>query len=133
MATWRVVRSYSITRGLISHHLNAHRFKAKRKFARKGDRPGLLHRHAGQIFCEMLGQTCYKDFYNNPNMPYQEVSPSPPLLPFCFSLSFLFVTYCADFGLGIRHSWTSLRNNNLLCQTPQLLSSKYCQTRSSLL
>jgi hypothetical protein len=32
-----------------------------------------MYRQAGQIFCEMLGQCCYKQFYNNENMEYQEV------------------------------------------------------------
>jgi hypothetical protein len=33
-------------------------------------------KHASQIFCEMLGQTCYPEFYNDPNSEYQEV-PTP--------------------------------------------------------
>jgi hypothetical protein len=34
----------------------------------------VLYDHAGQIFCEMLGQTCYKEFFENNEMKYQEVS-----------------------------------------------------------
>jgi hypothetical protein len=32
-----------------------------------------MYDYAGQIFCEILGQTCYKEFYENPEMEYQEV------------------------------------------------------------
>lgn len=34
-----------------------------------------MYEYAGQIFCEMLGQTCYKEFYETAEMGYQEVSP----------------------------------------------------------
>ena len=34
----------------------------------------LMYEYAGQIFCEMLGQTCYKEFYENDQMAYQEVN-----------------------------------------------------------
>ena len=29
--------------------------------------------HAAQIFCEMLGQVCKDEFYENPHTEYQEV------------------------------------------------------------
>ena len=29
--------------------------------------------HAAQIFCEMLGQVCHKEFYDNPYTTFQEV------------------------------------------------------------
>jgi hypothetical protein len=32
-----------------------------------------MYRQASQIFCEMLGQCCYKRFYTDENMEYQEV------------------------------------------------------------
>ena len=32
-----------------------------------------MYEYAGQIFCEMLGQTCYREFYENSQMEYQEV------------------------------------------------------------
>jgi hypothetical protein len=38
------------------------------------------YQYAGQIFAQMLGQTCHREFYENPEMEYQEVtiaSPSP--------------------------------------------------------
>jgi hypothetical protein len=31
-----------------------------------------MYEHAGQIFCEMLGQSCYREFYENTAMQYQE-------------------------------------------------------------
>jgi hypothetical protein len=47
--------------------------KAKRQKAAKKDDPNLRYRYAGQIFCEMLGQTCHKEFYDNIPGEYQEV------------------------------------------------------------
>ena len=32
-----------------------------------------MYSQASQIFCEMLGQCCYKRFYNNTGMEYQQV------------------------------------------------------------
>ena len=48
--------------------------EAKRRKSKRRDDPELPWEYAGQIFAEMLGQVCYKDFYENPNMEYQEVS-----------------------------------------------------------
>ena len=50
--------------------------KAKRQRAKRKNDPDLIYEYAGQIFCEMLGQTCYKEFYENRQMEYQEVLPS---------------------------------------------------------
>jgi hypothetical protein len=48
--------------------------KAKRKhYYKRDDNLTLMHRQASQIFCEMLGQCCYKQFYNNKAMEYQQV------------------------------------------------------------
>lgn len=48
--------------------------QAKRKHAGQQNDPELPYKIAGQVFCEMLGQTCYKEFYENPATEYQEVS-----------------------------------------------------------
>ena len=64
--------------------------KAKRRRSQKKDDIELIYDYAGQIFCEMLGQTCYKEFYESKHMEYQEVILS----------SHQSLTY-----LGIRHSW----------------------------
>jgi hypothetical protein len=37
-----------------------------------------MYEYAGQIFCEMLGQTCYPEFYENNQTEYQEVFPHLP-------------------------------------------------------
>jgi len=52
----------------------------RRKSNRRGD-PELEWEHAGQIFAEMLGQVCYKDFYERHGMEYQEVPNFTPLGP----------------------------------------------------
>ena len=39
--------------------------KAKRQKASRKDDPELPYQYAGQVFCEMLGQTCHKEFYDN--------------------------------------------------------------------
>jgi hypothetical protein len=49
---------------------------AKRRRSQKKDDVELMYEYAGQIFCEMLGQTCYKEFYENDQMAYQEVKSS---------------------------------------------------------
>jgi hypothetical protein len=41
--------------------------------AKLRDSKELDERFAAQIFCEMLGQVCYPEFYDNPEMKYQEV------------------------------------------------------------
>jgi hypothetical protein len=48
--------------------------EAKRRKSKRRDDPELAWEYAGQIFAEMLGQVCYKDFYESPDMEYQEVS-----------------------------------------------------------
>jgi len=46
--------------------------EAKRRRSRKRDDPDLAYDYAGQIFCEMLGQICHPEFYNNTESEYQE-------------------------------------------------------------
>jgi hypothetical protein len=48
--------------------------QAKRQRSKKKNDADLVYQYAGQIFCEMLGQTCYREFYENTQMEYQEVS-----------------------------------------------------------
>ena len=57
--------------------------EAKRRKSKRRDDPELPWEYAGQIFAEMLGQVCYKDFFENPAMDYQEVSlyPTTNLMP----------------------------------------------------
>jgi len=57
--------------------------EAKRRKSARRDDPNVEWEHAGQIFAEMLGQVCYKDFYTRDDMEYQEVSkfPTPPVRP----------------------------------------------------
>src|SRR5271170_5922163 len=69
----------------------------RRKSNRRGD-PELEWEHAGQIFAEMLGQVCYKDFYERDWMEYQEVPNFKPSQPSLTRFP------CA----GIRTSWKSL-------------------------
>jgi len=52
-------------------------FQAKRRKSKRRDDPELVWEHAGQIFAEMLGQTCYKEFYERREMEYQEATPPP--------------------------------------------------------
>src|SRR5271170_1718267 len=47
--------------------------QAKRKNHKNKDSEELMYEHAGQIFCEMLGQSCYPEFYENSATQYQEV------------------------------------------------------------
>jgi hypothetical protein len=50
--------------------------------SKKRDDVDLVYKYAGQIFAEMLGQTCHEEFYTNDQMQYQEVRPPhPPLQP----------------------------------------------------
>jgi hypothetical protein len=58
----------------------------------------------------MLGQTCYKEFYENAQMEYQEVK------------RFIARRH-SDFDfLGLRNPWNSLLSNYLLRSAPQSLS-----------
>ena len=66
-----------------------------------------MYKYAGQIFCEMLGQTCHKEFYQNYHMEYQEV----------FPLRSLYSLTLAE----LRHPRQSLLDHNLLRQTTQHL------------
>jgi hypothetical protein len=50
------------------------KFQAKRRKSKRRDDPELAWEHARQIFVEMLGQTCYKEFYENHKMEYQEAT-----------------------------------------------------------
>jgi hypothetical protein len=80
----------------------------RRKSSRRGD-PELEWEHAGQIFAEMLGQVCYKDFYERDEMEYQEVNHltcSIPLLT----------------RAGVRPSWESFISHDLLLQIPKPVS-----------
>jgi hypothetical protein len=47
--------------------------EAKRMHAKVRNSKELEDKFAAQIFCEMLGQTCYPDFYNRTKPEYQEV------------------------------------------------------------
>jgi hypothetical protein len=75
----------------------------RRKSRRRGD-PELEWEHAGQIFAQMLGQVCYKDFYERDEMEYQEVS--------------ILIFYKVDVFLysGIRTSRKSFISHDLLLQ-----------------
>jgi hypothetical protein len=70
---------YNLGKGDIDFRLGGVRpvlsLEAKRRKSKRRDDPELAWEYAGQIFAEMLGQVCYKDFYENPDMEYQEVSP----------------------------------------------------------
>jgi hypothetical protein len=57
-------------------HLILTNQKAKRQKATRKDDPELPYQFAGQVFCEMLGQTCHKEFYDNIPGEYQEVPKS---------------------------------------------------------
>jgi hypothetical protein len=57
---------------VLSHISNSDVQAKRRRSLRKNDIE-LVYEYAGQIFCEMLGQTCYKEFYENNQMEYQEV------------------------------------------------------------
>ena len=49
--------------------------KAKRKKHKSRNNKDIIYRHAAQIFAEMLGQVCHKEFYDNAATEYQEVIP----------------------------------------------------------
>lgn len=55
--------------------------KAKRKKHKSRNNKDIIYRHAAQIFAEMLGQVCHKEFYDNTETEYQEVI---PFIPHCF-------------------------------------------------
>ena len=71
---------YNLGQGNIDFRLGGIRpvlsLEAKRRKSKRRNDPDLPWQYAGQIFAEMLGQVCYKDFYENPRMEYQEVSSS---------------------------------------------------------
>lgn len=48
-------------------------YEAKRKKHRARDNEETVEKHSGQIFCEMLGQVCQKEFWGNDRSKYQEV------------------------------------------------------------
>ena len=52
--------------------------EAKRRKSARRDNLNVEWEHSGQIFAEMLGQVCYKDFYTRDDMEYQEVPKFPP-------------------------------------------------------
>lgn len=54
-------------------------YEAKRKKHRARDNEETVAKHSGQIFCEMLGQVCRKEFWENDRMKYQEVNYLPIL------------------------------------------------------
>ena len=68
--------------------------QAKRRVAKSRRDPELLYRHAAQIFCEMLGQTCHPEFFTNSEMTYQEVPPT------FFSFSFFFEQFLTSVRLS---------------------------------
>jgi hypothetical protein len=71
---------YNLGKGNMDFRLGGIRpvlsLEAKRRKSKRRNDPDLPWEYAGQIFAEMLGQVCYNDFYENPNMAYQEVSSS---------------------------------------------------------
>jgi len=71
---------YNLGKGDIDFRLGGVRpvlsLEAKRRKSKRRDDPELPWEYAGQIFAEMLGQVCYKDFFENPHMKYQEVTTS---------------------------------------------------------
>ena len=99
---------YNLGKGDVDFRLGAVRpvlsLEAKRRKSKRRNDPELSWQYAGQIFAEMLGQVCYKDFYENPDMEYQEVLSLSPL-------------YMSDL-LGIRDAWKSLIDHDLLLQIP---------------
>ena len=67
--------------------------------------------HAAQIFCEMLGQVCHKEFYENTHTNFQEVVyPLPPVLT-----------------TGICRPCETCNVLSLLCPFSKQLSQEYCQ------
>src|SRR5947207_4579172 len=112
MAT-RLCSASTLVRGNSVSHREV-KIQAKRRRSKKKDDVELMYEYAGQIFCEMLGQTCYKEFYENVEMEYQEVS-----LYFHSNL----------INPGIRNTRQSLFNNDLLRQTSQYLPCRHCKTR----
>jgi hypothetical protein len=48
--------------------------EAKRMHAKLRNSKELDYKFAAQIFCEMLGQTCYPEFYESERSEYQEVT-----------------------------------------------------------
>jgi hypothetical protein len=54
--------------------------RAKRMYARLRGSDRLENRLVGQIICEMLGQICHSQLYNNPDTEYQEVHSNLTLL-----------------------------------------------------
>ena len=47
--------------------------QAKRMKSKERTNLETIYAHAAQIFCEMLGQVCHKEFYDNPHTNFQEV------------------------------------------------------------
>lgn len=52
--------------------------EAKRKLSSRVNDSELMYKHAGQIFCEMLGQVCYPEFFDRDPNGYQEVQITNP-------------------------------------------------------
>lgn len=69
--------TYPLVRGtLVFDSLQMLMEQAKRRRSDKRGDKDLEYQHAGQMFAEMLGQVCYKEFFNNELSKYQEVPPS---------------------------------------------------------
>ena len=115
---------YNLGKGNIDFRLGGVRpvlsLEAKRRKSKRRDDPELPWEYAGQIFAEMLGQVCYKDFYENPNMEYQEVSS-------CYTV------FDHVWRVGFRNSWKSFINHNLLLQIPQPISLRNLAIRQELI
>ena len=84
--------------------------KAKRllRNKRKWNRKEVEDKIAAQIFCEMLGMTCHKEFFENPSDTTQEVIGRPNL------------TYS-----GIRTPRAPFPCYHLLCSTASYVSQEY--------
>jgi len=69
-------RDFFVSRVLsleVSHSLIKLILKAKRMKSKERTKLETTYAHAAQIFCEMLGQVCHGEFYQNTYMKYQEV------------------------------------------------------------
>jgi len=91
--------------------------EAKRRRSNRKDDIELVYEYAGQIFCEMLGQVCYPEFYENQTMGYQEVRPLTLRRGFPLSSH---INRCRMLIIvGVCGSWIAFLYNDLLRQAPQ--------------
>src|ERR1700733_8233873 len=85
--------------------------QAKRKKTKEMAYEETIQRHAGQIFCEMLGQACQKELYQDPATEYQEVIRSQRILT-----------------SGVCDFLSTHDSIDLLFQTPECISRRNRQT-----